>query len=300
MENIKIVFLGTGSAIPTINRNHNGIYLKYRDRNFLIDCGEGIQRQIRKAGLNICKINDILITHVHGDHILGLPGLLHTMSKSEYNKKLNIYCPKNSGNFIKKFLKLTGVHDINYKVTEVNGKFIENDFFSFSCLPLKHDVSCNGYLFQEKDKLRINKKELSNYKIKGEEIGRLVNGKNIYFNGKKINYKDLTYLEKGRKISFIFDTEFCDNINKLIFNSDLAIIEGVFLNSDRENLENLKHYKHLTIEDAANLSKKNKVKKLIVSHISQRYEFKEKILLKKAEKIFRSTIIAEDFMIVNL
>jgi len=90
MENIKIVFLGTGSAIPTLSRNHNSIYFRYKERNFLVDCGEGTQRQMRKAKLNLCKITDILITHVHGDHIFGLPGLLHTMSKSEYNKKLAI------------------------------------------------------------------------------------------------------------------------------------------------------------------------------------------------------------------
>lgn len=300
MENIQIVFLGTGSAIPTINRNHNSIYLKYRDRSFLIDCGEGTQRQLRKAKLNICRISDILITHTHGDHVLGLPGLLHTMSKSGYNKQLNIYCPKCSGNVIKKFLKLTGVHDINYKIIEVRGKFIENSFFSISSMPLKHDVICNGYFFQEKDKLRINKEELSKYKISGEEIGKLASGENIFLNGKIINYKTLTYMEKGRKISFIFDTEVCSNINNLIKNSDLAIMEGVFLDSDRESVDNLKKYKHLTVEDTAKLSKKNKVKELIISHISQRYEFKENILLEKAKKIFKNVKIAKDFMAVNL
>jgi ribonuclease Z len=246
----------------------------------------------------MCKISDILITHTHGDHILGLPGLLHTMSKSDYKKQLNIYCPKSAGNIIKKFLKLTGVHDIDYKVIEVSGKFIETDFFSISSLPLKHDISCNGYLFQEKDRLRIDKKKLSKYKIKGEEIGKLVRGKNILLNGKTINYKDLTYLENGRKISFVFDTEICDNINKLIVNSDLAVMEGVFLNSDRGGAD--KKYKHLTIEDTANLCKKNKVKELLISHISQRYEFKENILLKEAKKIFKNVKIANDFMVVNL
>lgn len=300
MEKIKIVFLGTGSAIPTLSRNHNSIYFKYKDKNFLVDCGEGTQRQIRKAKLNLCKITDILITHFHGDHILGLPGLLHTMSKSGYNKELLIYCPKNSAKTIKNFLDLTRVHDIKYKIKEVEGKFINNRNFSITSFILDHDVSCNGYLFEEKNKLRIDKKKLSKYNIKGPEIGKLVNGKNITMNGKLINYKNLTYTEKGKKISFIFDTKICKNIDKLIKDSDLAVMEGVFLGSTKEGKEMSKKYKHLTVEDSAMLSKKNKVKELIITHISQRYEFKDNLLLKEAKKIFKNVKIANDFMIVNL
>lgn len=300
MEKIKIVFLGTGSAIPTLSRNHNSVHFNYKNKSFLVDCGEGTQRQIRKAKLNLCKITDILITHFHGDHILGLPGLLHTMSKSGYNKELSIYCPKNSAKTIKNFLDLTQVHDIKYKIKEVEGKFIDNKDFSITSSSLDHDVSCNGYLFEEKDKLRIDKKKLLKYKIKGPEIGKLAAGKNIKFEGKLINYKNLTYLEKGKKISFVFDTKICSNIDKLIKNSDLAVMEGVFLGSTKEGKEISKKYKHLTIEDSAMLSKKNKVKELIISHISQRYEYKEKLLLTEAKKIFKNVKIANDFMTVNL
>lgn len=300
MQQMKITFLGTGSAIPTLSRNHNSIHFKYKDRDFLVDCGEGTQRQMRKAKLNLCKITDILITHFHGDHILGLPGLLHTMSKSGYNKELLIYCPKNSAKIIKNFLDLTQVHGINYKIKEVEGKFIDNKYFSITSLGLDHDVSCNGYLFEEKDKLRIDKKKLSKYNIKGSEIGKLTSGKNVNVNGKLINYKDLTYNEKGKKISFIFDTKICKNIDKLIKNSDLAVMEGVFLGSTKEGKEMSKKYKHLTIEESAMLSKKNKVKELIITHISQRYEYKENLLLNEAKKIFKNVKIANDFMIINI
>lgn len=300
MENIKIVFLGTGSAIPTLSRNHNSIYFRYKERNFLVDCGEGTQRQMRKAKLNLCKITDILITHVHGDHIFGLPGLLHTMSKSEYNKKLAIYCPKNSGKIIKKFLESAGVHEIELNIKEVIGKFIENKNFSISSLELEHDVPCNGYIFEEKDKLRINKKKLLKYNIKGEDIAKIAEGNNIYLNNKKIRYNELTYKEKGRKISFVFDTKICSNVGKLVKDSDLAIVEGVFLGSEEEGKKMSEKYKHLTLEDAAKLCKKNKVKKLIISHISQRYEFKEKLLLKELKKHFKNSDIATDFMTIEI
>jgi ribonuclease Z len=300
MEDIQITFLGTGSAIPTVSRNHNGIYLKYKDRNFLVDCGEGTQRQIRKAKLNICKITDILITHFHGDHVLGLPGLLHSMSKGGYEKELMIYCPKGAGKIIKKFLDITGVHDIKYKINEVRGRFIDNRYFSVSSLALEHDVVCNGYMFEEKDRLRIDKKKLAKLKIEGKEVGKLTMGKNINVNGKLVKFKDVTFLEKGRKVSFVFDTKPNSNVGKLVKNSDLAIVEGVFLGSTDQGKEMAKRYKHLTIEDAANAGKKGKVKELIISHISQRYEFKEKFLLKEAKKIFKRVRIAKDLMQVNL
>jgi len=300
MEAIDITFLGTGSAIPTISRNHNSIYFKYKERNFLVDCGEGTQRQIRKAKLNVCKITDILITHFHGDHILGLPGLMHTMAKSGYKKELMIYCPKNSGKIIKKYLDITGVYEIKYKINEVSGKFIDNKYFSISALALEHDVVCNGYRFEEKDRLRINKKKLSKLKIAGREIGKLTLGKNVKINGKIINYKNITSLEKGRKVSFVFDTKPCNNVAKLVKGVDLAVMEGVFLGSTTQGKEMAKRYKHLTIEDAANAGKKGEVGELIMSHISQRYEFKEKFLLKEAKKIFKKVRIASDFMKVSL
>ena len=300
MDSIDIVFLGTGSAIPTLSRNHNAIIFNYKNRNFLIDCGEGTQRQIRKAKLNICKITDILITHMHGDHIFGLPGLLHTLSKSGYNRELMIYCPKGAAKKMKQFLDLTGVHGIDYKIKEVRGKFIDNPYFSISSLALDHDVTCNGYMFEEKDRLRIDKKKLSKYNIKGKEVGKLIRKKNVKIDGKLIKYKDLTFLEKGRKISFVFDTKYCSNVDKLIKNSDVAVMEGVFLGNTSIGKEMSKKYKHLTLEESARAGKKGKVKELIISHISQRYEFKEKFLLKEVKKIYKNVRIANDLMKVTI
>ena len=300
MESIDIVFLGTGSMIPTVSRNHNSIYFKYKDRNFLVDCGEGTRRQIRKAKLNMCKITDILITHFHGDHILGLPGLLLSMGKGGYSGELTIYCPKGVGKLIKKFFDLTNVHGVKYKIKEVSGKFIDNPYFSVSALALDHDVACSGYMFEEKDRLRIDKKKLSRYKVAGKEIGKLTMGKNIKINGKTVKYKDVTFLEKGRKLSFVFDTKPCKNVDKLIKGSDVAVMEGVFLGSTDQGNEMAKRYKHLTIEDAARAGKKGKVKELIITHISQRYEFKEKFLLKEAKRIFKRVRIARDLMKLEL
>jgi ribonuclease Z len=155
-------------------------------------------------------------------------------------------------------------------------------------------------MFEEKDRLRINKKKLSKHNIKGKEVGNLIRGKNVKVDGKLIKYKDLTFLEKGRKISFVFDTKYCSNVDKLIKNSDLAIMEGVFLGSTSVGKEMSKRYKHLTLEESVKAGKKGKVKELIISHISQRYEFKEKFLLREAKKIYKNVRIASDLMKVTI
>ena len=154
MEKIQIIFLGTGSAIPTTTRNHTSIFFKYRNRDMLIDCGEGTQRQIRKANINPCRITDILITHFHGDHVFGLPGLLHTLSKSNYNKILNIYGPKGSKKLIGEILRMSNVK-MAIKIKEVNRMVIDDIYFKISALPLSHGIPCNGYMFEEKDKMYL-------------------------------------------------------------------------------------------------------------------------------------------------
>ena len=301
MEEIKIVFLGTGSAIPTLTRNHTSIYFKYKDKNILIDCGEGTQRQLRKAKISPAKITDILITHFHGDHVLGLPAYLHTLSKSDYKKTLNIYCPPKNKKLINNLLKASGVKDIDFKITEVDGKFIENKYFKITALPLEHNINCNGYMFEEKDILRIDKKKLSKLKIKNtKEIGKLIEKKNIKTDGKLIKWKNLTYLEKGRKISFILDTKMCNNVKRLLKNSNLAISEATFLEADNNGKQLAERYNHLTLEQITKEAKSSKVLRLVLTHISERNEFKEKKLLSIAKKIFKKAEIAKDLMKIEV
>jgi len=302
MEKIEIIFLGTGSAIPTVNRNHSGIFFRYKERGFLVDCGEGIQRQMRIAKINPCNITDILITHFHGDHIFGLPGLFHTLSQNNYTEILNIYGPKGIKEKIN-LLKKISPHfkEIKINVKEVRGIVLEEKDYKISALFLEHDVPTIGYLFEEKDKLRIDKKKLSKIKIKNNpKLKFLTEGKDVVIEGKKLKVKDLTYLEKGRKISFIFDTKLCSNARKLAKDSDLAIIEGTFLGDSEKGLEMAKKYKHMAVEQAAEVAKSENVKKLIITHISQRYEYGTDELLKSAKNIFKNVEIAKDFMKVRI
>ncbi len=298
---IPITFLGTSNSIPTATRNHTSILMHYKEENILIDCGEGTQRQFRKLNINPCKITRILISHWHGDHVLGLPGLFQTLALNDYNKTLYIYGPKGTKKYIKEINNLF-IHrgKLKIKIQEVNGKFLETPDFTLTALALQHGPPCNGYLFQEKDKLRIHKIKLKKLKISSKDrpkLKDLTQGKDIKINNKIIKSKDLTYGQKGRKISFILDTKICPNINKLTKDSDLIIMESTY--TSKENPLASK-YKHLTAEQTAQIAKKSKAKKLILTHISQRYEFKDKILLKEAKKIFKNTIVAKDKMVVEV
>ncbi|MBU3924208.1 MAG: MBL fold metallo-hydrolase, partial [Nanoarchaeota archaeon] len=177
---MKITFLGTGSAIPTARRSHPAIYLQYRDENILVDCGEGTQRQFRKAGLNPCKITKILITHWHGDHVLGLPGLLQTMMLNGYNRKLEIYGPKGTNEKVRQFFDLVGrVESLDIFVKEIIGGVIfENKDFLIDSVEADHDCASNAYSFVVKEKNRIDREKLAKLKIpNGPLVGELANGK---------------------------------------------------------------------------------------------------------------------------
>ncbi len=290
---IPVIFLGTGQAIPTAKRNHTAILIKYKNENILVDCGEGTQRQFRKAKLNPCKLTRLLITHWHGDHILGLPGLLQTLALNNYNKILHIYIPKNTKKFMDLMYKLF-VHKekIKIKVEEISsGRVFETPDFYIQAEKMKHTCPCLAYALIEKNKTKIDKKKIKKLKINGKIVGELAKGKDIIWEGKKIKASEMTYKEKGKKISIVLDTAVNPNCYKIAKNSDLLISEAPYTEKEKELA---REYKHLTAKQAAGIAKKAKIKKLILTHLSQRYENKEKILLQETKTVFKNTSIAED------
>lgn len=296
---IPITFLGTGQAIPTIRRNHTSILIQYKDENILIDCGEGTQRQFRKAHLNPCSITKLLITHWHGDHILGIPGLLQTLALNGYNRELQIYGPKGTEFFMNKILSMFVFQGaIKYKIHEIDREnFFENSDFKLQAEPMQHGAPCLAYSFIEKEKIRINKEKLKKLKIKGKIIGELAKGKDIEWNEKKIKAKDLTYKQEQKKITIILDTSINKNMEKIADNSDLLICEATYRKEDVD-AEGFKF--HLTAEQAAQTAKSSKSKKLILTHLSQRYELKNKEILEEAKKVFKDVLIAEDLQKIEV
>lgn len=301
---LKLTLLGTSSAIPTKKRNHPAVLLKYDKENILFDCGEGTQRQFRKAKLNPCKITKLIISHWHGDHVLGIPGLLQTLSLSGYNKTLHIYGPKGTKKYIKEMLKAfrytKNKGNKEYiKVIEISkSKFLETDDFYIKAKKLSHGIPCNAYTFVKKGKIKIKKSKLKKYKIPSSpKLAKLKKGKNIKHNGKTHKAKDLTYKEKDKKVSFISDTKFLKTIIPFVKNSDILISESTYSN---ENKDLAKEHKHLTSTQAAKIAKKSKSKKLILTHLSQRYSKNPKQILKEAKKVFKNTQLAKDLDVIEV
>ena len=294
-EKIEILFLGSGSAIPTAKRNHPGILLNYKNESILFDCGEGIQRQFRIANENPCKLTKLFITHWHGDHVLGIPGLLQTLALNDYKKTLEIYGPKGTKTYMDKILSLFhNVNKIKINIKEIStGKIVDKDDFCIEAFPMEHNMNCLAYRFVEKDKLRIKKEKILKLKIGHDpKLSLLKKGKDIVINGKKIKFKDVTYLEKGKKLGIVLDTRINKNISKVAKDVDLFICESTFM----DETEIAKDYYHLTAEQSASISKKSKVKKLILMHLSQRYGKNEHDVLNTAKKVFKNTELARDFM----
>lgn len=296
---IKITFLGTSGPVPSIKKNHSAFLLTYKGENILLDCGEGTQRQFRKAKLNPLKITKLLITHWHGDHVLGIPGLLQTLSLNDYRKTLLVYGPKGIKKHLERVLKaFPSVSKIKIKVQEINGKFLEEDDFYLEAKPMTHGTPCNAYSFVKKGQIRVDKNKLKKYKIpSGPLLSKLKQGKNINYKGKTYKAKDLTYMQDSKKICFVLDTTINKNIISFAKNSNLLVIESAYMN---ELKDLAKKHKHLTAKQAAEIAKKAKVKKLILTHLSQRYEKDPKKVLNEAKKVFKNSFLVKDLDVVEV
>ena len=302
MANIEITFLGTSSMIPTTKRNVQGIYIEYEGEGILVDCGEGTQRQMAIAGISRTKVKKILISHWHGDHVSGLVGLIQTIGHSKENSELEVYGPVGTKIRMKHIMQSCIFYNkVNIKIFEINPeknprkeiKVYETNKYKINALLLEHSVPCLGYRFVEKDTRKIDMKKAQKYGLKSSpEIGKLQKGKIITVDGKKIKPDDISEIKKGKVVAFILDTKVCNNCALLAKNADLLICECVYAGGMEELAEK---YKHMTASQVVHFAKKTGVKKLILTHFSQRYKDINDVL-KDAKKIFKNTEAAEDFM----
>ncbi|MBI2208040.1 ribonuclease Z [Candidatus Woesearchaeota archaeon] len=296
---MQIIFLGTSSMVPTKERNHSSILLSYGSENILVDCGEGTQRQLKIAGIKLTKISKILISHWHGDHVLGLPGLVQSMSSSGCNKTLNIYGPKGTKRLIEKMFEVFGFDQkFEIKVNEVkSGKFFEDDDFILEAEQLEHNIETLGYRFEEKGKRKINLGFVKKLGIpEGPLLGKLQDGKSIMWKGKKIDVEKATSLVEGKSVAIITDTVPCKGAYKLAKDVDILISEATYA-SDLEE-KSIEHG-HMTSKQAAEIANRSNAKQLILTHFSARYK-NTSDLEDEARTYFDNVITAEDFMKINL
>ena len=295
---LKIVFLGTSSGVPTRSRNLPAIFVMYKGERILFDCGEGTQRQLMIKRLKFMKINHIFITHWHADHFAGLIGLIQTMSLENRKLPLYIYGPTRTKEFVDRFVH-TGYFDNKIEIIAKelkDGQIIDFDDYTITAFKTEQRPPPLGYVFEEKPRLRANMEKAEKYGLTTSPlIGKLKDGKTVEFKGKKIKPEYILEKEKGRKLVYTGDTCPIDNTVKYSKGADLLIHDSTFA-SDHDNVE---CFTHSLSADAAKIAKKSKVKRLILTHISRRYQENgnnEDILVKEARKIFKNTDIAKDFM----
>ena len=296
---MQITILGTSCAIPTKRRNHSSFFLSYGNEGILFDCGEGTQRQMKIAGIKQTKITKILISHWHGDHIFGLPGIISTLGMIEYTKTLKIYGPPGTKDFFKCLFKsFVFEQRIKIEINEVKqGRFYNGKLFSLEAYPLEHIKNTIGFRFIEKDKRKIDVPFIKKHKIpEGPLLGKLQQGKSIIWKNKKISPDKATYIVKGKIIAYIPDSTPNKNSLKIAQDADILICDSTYSSKLQEKAEK---YKHMTAKQAALIANQANVKQLILIHFSIRYKNTHE-LEEDARSVFDNTICAKDFMKIKI
>ncbi|RLJ08316.1 MAG: ribonuclease Z [Candidatus Aenigmatarchaeota archaeon] len=295
---LEIVFLGTGSGIPTKKRNHAAIWLDYNGEVWLWDCGEGTQKQMLYAGLNFMRIDRIYITHWHADHWAGLIGLIQTMNLEKRRRPLFIYGPE-AERFVGDILDMEYwgprfrilARDVPVDSEAVIHKTKEYEIRS---LPVLHTVPAVAYCFQERDRWNVDiKKAEKLYGLRqGPLVGKLKREGKLVFKGKEILLQDVGVLKKGIKVVYTGDTKPFRQLIPFAKEADLLIHDATFVEEREDRM-------HAGAKEAAEIAREAKVRRLILTHLSRRYQ-DPKPLLEEAKKIFPETQVAEDFMRIKL
>ena len=295
----EILFLGTSASAPSAKRGLAGQIVSHNEYRFLIDCGEGTQRQILQSGIGFKRLTRILLTHGHLDHILGLGGLLSTFLRWEAIEELEVFGGRSTLERVRTLL-----YDVVLRgnqppmpllLTEIKpGVFFEADDFTVTAVPVSHrGPDCLGFVFEGKARRPFLSEKADSLGVPfGPERRELVAGKTVTLaNGHTVNPDDvLGPLEKGAKLVVIGDAGRTDDLLEVCKDADGLVIESTYLD---EEAEMAKQFSHLTVRQAAELGVAAKVKKLILTHISRRY--REKDVLAEAQAIFPDAIVARDF-----
>ncbi len=298
MEKFEVHILGCGSALPTTRHFASSQVINFRDKLFMIDCGEGTQMQMRKSKLKFSRLNHIFISHLHGDHCFGLMGLLSTFGLVKRTATLYIHAPSELQALLQPQLDFF-CKGMSYKIvfqavdTYKRQIIYEDRSLLVHSIPLRHRIPCCGFLFEEKQSARhLIKEKIDLYRIPIYELNKIKNGEDfIDEEGRVIPNEEITLpASPTRKYAYCSDTIYQPGIVQQIKGIDTLYHEATFASSDEARA---KETFHTTAMQAAELAKNAEVKKLIIGHFSARYE-EESVLLEEAKQIFDNTYLAKE------
>ena len=275
MSGRELVVLGTASQAPTRTRNHNGYLLRWDGEGLLFDPGEGTQRQMLLAGVRASEIARICITHFHGDHCLGLPGVLQRLSLDQVGRVIEAYYPAEGREYFGRLRRAAIFHDLSTlreQPVSRDGTVAQTPMFRLEARRLSHRVPAVGYRLIEPDGRRMRPERLAARGIAGPDVGVLQRQGWLDVDGQRLTVEEMSEPRPGQRFAFIMDTRLCDAAFALADRADMVVCESTFLAEDAALAPD---YGHLTAAEAGRIAAEAGARLLVLTHFSQRYAHQE-------------------------
>jgi ribonuclease Z len=293
----ELTVLGTASQAPTRHRNHNGYFLHWDGLGLLFDPGEGTQRQLLFAGIAHSSITHILITHFHGDHCLGLPGVIQRLSLDRVAHPVEVYFPAAGMAYFDRLRRASVFDDTaDLRVHPVDGRGavgLAGDL-QIVAAPLRHRTDTVGWRLEEPGGARMLPERLAAIGVAGPEVGRLVRDGEVEAGGRRVLLAEASTPRPGQRFAFVMDTAACPEAEQLAEGADLLVCESTFLAAEGELAT---AWGHLTAADAARIAAGAGARQLVLTHFSQRHP-DPSVYLDEARPIFPGTVAAEDLLTI--
>lgn len=290
----ELVVLGTASQAPSRHRNHNGYLLRWDGHGLLFDPGEGTQRQMLLAGIPSTAITRICLTHFHGDHCLGVPGVIQRLSLDRVAHPVVAHYPASGAEYFARLRHATPfreVVELREEPVARDGLLAADATGTLEARRLQHRIESFGYRFVEPDGRRMRRDLLVRHGISGPDVGRLQREGALAVDGRIVQLSQVSEPRRGQRFAFVMDTALCDAVYALADGVDLLVIESTFLATD----EALAHeYGHLTARQAASVAADCGVRTLVLTHFSQRYADPEQFAREAATVFDGEIVVAAD------
>jgi ribonuclease Z len=289
----EFVALGTASQVPTRARNHHGALLRFDAEGILFDPGEGTQRQLLRAGHSAADITRICVTHLHGDHCLGLPGIVQRLGLDSVTRPVDLYFPASGRPYIERLLAASLFHttvEIRLHPVDATGPVDRWGDLRLEAERLEHGPETYGWRLVEDDGRRMLPDRLAAAGIAGPDVGRLQREGRLDVGNRIVRLEDVSTLRRGQRVAFVMDTRLCEGARALADEADLLVTEATFLQSEEALATS---YGHLTAGHAGRLAHAGGVRRLVLTHYSQRYP-EESSFADEAAREFADVVAVRD------
>lgn len=286
--------------MPSRERTQNGYFLRWDNEGFLFDPGEGTQRQMIFAGLAAGAITRLCVTHFHGDHCLGVPGVVQRLSLDDVQHPVHAHYPASGQTYFTRLRYAASFFEraeLLEEPVEEDGLLSVGSFGQLWARRLEHPIESYGYQLVEPDGRRMLPRRLAEYGVTGPDVGRLQRAGSIEVDGRTVRLEDVSEVRPGQRFAFVMDTRLCENVLRLADSADLLVIESTYLSAEAELA---RRFGHLTARQAARVAAECGVRKLVLTHFSQRYLESERFHEEAAAEFSGEIVVASDLSRISV